>query len=389
MMRPRPAPAARVQPLRLPRPFRGMHYSSQPAAGIAARAATSDAGEPAPDDTSGAAGGEEGEPKKKGRRSAAATAPKPKKAPLTEEEKAAKEAEKAAKAAAKREEKAAAKKAAEEEARLRAEAAASRRAQRNTAKGVVPELDVVTTPGGAAVPRGMQWFGLQARRPLHTASAGRLPSSCAQQRTSSALTDAAPVRPSRAVHRRQGALLRRAPHVPLRALLQARAGPGLPGKWPIGGNLGPERCVADSLSAEGDRRRSLRLAVVHFLRAPPPCRAAAQLLVARYPTEEEWTSRKKAAAKRRAAGQPEEEEDAGQALVNSGPPVVEGLVLVRALSSAASCGDKLRGAPCAPRFLAAHACFRRTSIHPAVAAARSCASRWTSSGRRRSRPSPR
>lgn len=125
------------------------------ACSVAVRSAASDdVGEPA---------AEAEEAPKKGRRAAAPKAPKEKKPPLTEEEKAAKEAEKLAKAEAKKKERAEAKKAADEAAKLRAEAAASRRTQRNTAKGVVAESDVVVTPGGAVVPKGMQWYGLQVR----------------------------------------------------------------------------------------------------------------------------------------------------------------------------------------------------------------------------------
>jgi hypothetical protein len=102
----------------------------------------------------------EEEPKKKAKAPA-----KPKAPPLTEEEKAAKDAERVARAEAKKQEKKDAKKAAEVEAKLRLEASTSRRAQRNTVRGVVRESDMVTTAGGAVLPRGKQWYGLQVRAP--------------------------------------------------------------------------------------------------------------------------------------------------------------------------------------------------------------------------------
>lgn len=62
--------------------------------------------------------------------------------------------------------------------------------------------------------------------------------------------------------------------------------------------------------------------------------ALSQVLVARYPTEEEWKARKKAAAA--AAANPgtaaPEPKTVGGALVNGGPVVIEGLVLVRCAS---------------------------------------------------------
>lgn len=148
-----------VRPSALYRPALPLRMGQQPGrdfgrrASVAARSGEDDVVAVAADAVE-----EEAAPKKKAKAPA-----KPKAPPLTEEEKAAKAEDKLIKAAEKKAEKKAAKEAAEVEAKLRLEAATSRRSQRNTVRGVVRESDMITTPGGAVVPRGKQWYGLQVR----------------------------------------------------------------------------------------------------------------------------------------------------------------------------------------------------------------------------------
>lgn len=276
---------------------------------------------------------------KKEKRTAKPKAPKEKKPPPTEEEIAAKEAEKVAKAAAKKEEKAAAKKAADETAQRRTTAAASRRSQRNTARGNVPELDMVTTPGGAVVPKGKQWYGMQVR----SASASATPP------TPDYILDftmAAPTAPASAaclLRRipRLCSVLIRSPAEPRRSASTARSATARSASTSASSatstlSLRRTSRRASAWSSHRSRPSSLASAPITVcaraqrpLSSPhAPLRLLSQVFVARYPTEDEWKSRKKE-AENRAPDAPPVVVDADMPLKNSGPPVVEGLVLVR------------------------------------------------------------